>query len=155
MSLKKVYKKIIFFGLPVVLVTAIFMNYTREEVHIQSFEKDNSSYLSEKNGNYVSSFRNMYLNDLEIVTIGNGENLTIKFTDNKDNEVTDSVTIKAGESKEIKLSKLLTFDDSINVKVVFNDSLKDNVTIVAKKAGLHWEIRWGELPHLFYVVKNI
>lgn len=137
MSVGKTYRKIILFGFLLVVIAAIFMNYTREEVHIQSFEKDNSNYVSEKNGNYVSSFRNMYLNDLEIVTIGNGENLTIKFTDNKDNEVTDSVTIKAGESKEIKLSKLLTFDDSINVKVVFNDSLKDNVTIVAKKAGLH------------------
>ncbi|EGY79798.1 hypothetical protein HMPREF9129_1081 [Peptoniphilus indolicus ATCC 29427] len=113
------------------------MNYTREEVHIQSFGKDNPIYVAERNGNYVSSFRNMYLNHLNIATTGNGENLTIKFTDNKNNEVTDSVTMKAGESREIKLSKLLTFDDSINVKVVFDDSLKDNVTIVAKKAGLH------------------
>ncbi|WP_084230012.1 hypothetical protein [Peptoniphilus asaccharolyticus] len=141
MNSKKLFKRSMFLNMLFVILVSlsiiVVMNYTREEVHIQSFEKDNSSYLSEKNGNYVSSFRNMYLNDLEIVTIGNGENLTIKFTDNKDNEVTDSVTIKAGESKEIKLSKLLTFDDSINVKVVFNDSLKDNVTIVAKKAGLH------------------
>lgn len=140
MNKKEIYKRTMFLIILFVIITTFVVSltiiFTRDEVHFQNFEKDNPLYLAQKNGNHVCTFSNIYVKNIEIYTFGNGENITLKFTDNMDNEVVDSVDMKAGEIKEVKISKLLTFNNSVIVKVVFNDPIVNNVTVIVKRPGV-------------------